>query len=131
MASSAWSEPAARRSTAWSGSPPSSRPLTAGLNTATRAPVAASERAIAAATTVLPTSVPVPVTKKPRTQELRRARQARGARDSLLEAPGDDVELLCGARDHVRGRAELVGSVVDHHREPQPRGPLGHGRRPD
>jgi hypothetical protein len=37
------------------------------LNTATRAPAATSERAITAATTVFPTWVPVPVTKKPRT----------------------------------------------------------------
>ena len=44
----------------------SSKPLAAGLNTATRAPAVTRERAITAATTVLPTSVPVPVMKKPR-----------------------------------------------------------------
>ena len=48
------------------GPPPSSRPLTAGLKTATRMPSAARVRAITAATTVFPTSVPVPVTKTPR-----------------------------------------------------------------
>src|SRR5436190_7023119 len=121
MAWSAWSEPAARRSTAWSGSPPSSRPLTAGLNTATRAPVATSDRAISAATTVFPTSVPVPVTKKPRTQELGGAPQPRDRGDSLLKPPDDDVQLLGRLPDHGRRRAELVGSVVGHRREAQPR----------
>ena len=43
----------------------SSSPLTAGLKTATRRPPAAAVRASTAATTVLPTSVPVPVTKSP------------------------------------------------------------------
>src|SRR5256714_14759678 len=130
MASSGWSEPAARRSRAWSGSPSSSKPLTAGLNTATWAPAAVSDRAITAATTVLPTSVPVPVTKKPRTH-LCRAQQARCRGDPLFRPPWDDVQLLSCLPDHARRRAQLVGSVVGHHRKSQPRGSLGHRRRPD
>ena len=45
--------------------PGSSRPVTAGLKTETRSPSAASVAAMADATTVLPTSVSVPVTNRP------------------------------------------------------------------
>jgi hypothetical protein len=51
--------------------------VTAGLNTATRVPAPARVRAISAATTVLPTSVPVPVTKTPRIKGFRASLAAR------------------------------------------------------
>ena len=71
----------------------SSRPVTQGLKTATRRPAAARVRASTAATTVLPTSVPVPVTKTP------------GGRRSALTSPrrsGRDPD-----------QAELAGRLAD------------------
>ena len=100
--------------------------MTAGLKTATRLPSAASVRAIAAATTVLPTSVPVPVTKTPGVPPAPSSRRRPGARGWASEA-----ELAGGGADLPRGPRQLLGPVGRHHRAAQPRGALGHGRRPD
>src|SRR4051794_26930942 len=62
--------PAAAPSSSWSAGRPgsgSSSPVTTGLNAPTRTPSARSAAAMAAASTVLPTPVSVPVTKQPRT----------------------------------------------------------------
>ena len=97
----------------------------AGLKTATRLPSAARVWARAAATTVLPTSVPVPVTKTPR-----RAR-ARSTPQAASGWGASEAELARGAADQLRGALQLLGAVGGHHREAQARGALGHGRWAD
>ncbi len=94
------SEPAAMRSCSWSGGTSSalasSRPLTAGLKTDTRAPRSSAVRAMTPATTVFPTSVPVPVTNTPSTaalgrvaeDALRTRERARAREPRLADHPG-------------------------------------------
>src|SRR3954464_1660727 len=69
MSSGLWPALVAAASSSWSrGHSPtgSSRPVRTGLNAATLMPFATAAAQIAAARTVLPTSVSVPVTKTPR-----------------------------------------------------------------
>src|SRR5687767_10927150 len=80
-------------------------------------------RASTPATTVLPTSVPVPVTKTPSTARL--CRWAKGCR------PAIDPELPRGLADHPGCALKLVGTMVRHHGQAQPRSSLGDRRRPD
>ena len=100
--------PAARRSSAWSGSPPLSRPLTAGLKTATRSP-ASRGAAITAATTVLPTPVSVPVTNTPRMAATRpRRRFAVAGLASAPRAGRVDPSSPAAPRRSPARRAQLV-----------------------
>ena len=109
----------------------SSSPLTAGLNTATRRPAAAAVRAIAAATTVLPTSVPVPVTKTPRPRSTLRRRAAGREPRRRRAAPGDPELARPRGRSPAPPRrsssARWFAITVSRRREL----PGGHGRRPD
>ena len=99
-------------------------------------PAVAAVRAITAATTVLPTSVPVPVTKTPSTghARLRREPCVRRRREAVrLSARRRCPQRPGRARRgrSPRGGAQLVGTVARHHGQAQPRASLGHGRRPD
>ena len=82
-------------------------------------------RAIAAATTVLPTSVPVPVTKTPFT-----AAQAASWRPRGRSAPMPSSRAALA--DELARRARSSSAAMGrHHREAQARGALGHRRRAD
>ena len=112
-------EPAARRSSSWSASSPSSssRPLTAGLNTATERPAAAAVRAITAATTVLPTSVPVPVTKTPSgstdasASRIAAGRRLPGAVAHLRRGSARQQHQFIGRRDELAELERALGEA--------------------
>src|SRR3954449_5089332 len=136
MSSGFWPALATFANSSWSGgqpSPPSSSiPVTTGLKAATLLPRSASAAQMAAETTDLPTSVPVPVTKiprtvlhsaprtrkpsSPRTQARRLGGQAesRGRRNTkVLGGFGHAVLDLRGRRRsrHVRARRPQRGAA--------------------
>src|SRR5213080_1753772 len=130
----------------------SSVPVTTGLNAATLVPPDRRAAATAAATTVFPAPVSVPVTKRPRKRrrlrglghvglEIEGACAGRGARRALRRRlPGGDhghagagaeARLQCGTAEDVGGVAQLRLRVGGHHRQAQPGRALGDRRRPD
>ena len=95
--------------------------MTTGLKAATRSPRAASAAQIAAATTVLPTPVSVPVTKRPRRARRRRARPSKTLRGRRPARPPGARPRTHAPPATPRGLAQLGLGVRRHHREPQPR----------
>ena len=114
--------------------PPSSRPLTAGLNTATRSPAAASVRAITAATTVLP-DLGAGAGDEDAAQlasARRRGEAARGAGSaSGRDAGRGDPQLAGGARDHLAAAQSSSARWLAITERRRREVPVGHGRRPD
>ncbi len=107
------SSPTRRRTSSTSPGSPGARPVWAGFTTATSLPRSRTTAARAAVTTVLPTSVPVPVTS---TTEVRDLGSATGA--------GELAE-------HLAGPVEVVLGVVGVRGEPQPRRAVGGRRGPE
>ena len=115
----------------------SSRPVTTGLNAATRSPRAASAAQIAAATTVLPTSVSVPVTKTPRNAVLggvaRAPSNTRGSRRPWAAVAPRDGSAPARRRARARRAASRSSAgVCDAITASRSRElPARHGRRAD